>query len=178
MRNLKLTIAYDGTEFHGWQSQPGLSTVQAELETALAKLFNHEVAVNGSGRTDAGVHSRGQVANVHTIRTIDIGAVLKGSNGLLPASIRVLKVEEVDEEFHARVGLSPVFSSPEIERLRTLGINAGAQALKICGAGGGGCAFLWCPPDKRSIVEKECQQAGFQVLRAKPTRVGLEIKTS
>ncbi len=84
MRNLKLTIAYDGTEFHGWQAQPGLSTVQGELESALARLFNHEVAVNGSGRTDAGVHAHGQVANVQTIRTMDTGAVLKGSNGLLP----------------------------------------------------------------------------------------------
>jgi len=103
MRNLKLTIAYDGTEFHGWQAQPGLSTVQGELETALAKLFNQEVTVNGSGRTDAGVHARGQVANVQTIRTMDTGSVLKGSNGLLPTSIRVLEVDDVDESFHARM---------------------------------------------------------------------------
>lgn len=103
MRNLKLTIAYDGTEFHGWQAQPGLSTVQGELETALARLFNHEVAVNGSGRTDAGVHAHGQVANVHTIRTMDTGSVLKGSNGLLPSGIRVLAVEDVEESFHARM---------------------------------------------------------------------------
>ena len=103
MRNLKLTIAYDGTEFHGWQSQPGMSTVQGELETALSRLFNHEVAVNGSGRTDAGVHAIGQVANVRTIRTMNTGSVLKGSNGLLPAGIRVLEVEEADETFHARL---------------------------------------------------------------------------
>src|SRR6185295_1765867 len=103
MRNLKLTIAYDGTEFHGWQSQPGLSTVQGELETALARLFNHEVAVHGSGRTDAGVHAHGQVANVQTIRTMDTGSVLKGSNGLLPFGIRVLAVEDADVGFHARL---------------------------------------------------------------------------
>ena len=103
MRNLKLTVAYDGTEFHGWQSQPGLSTVQGELETALARLFNHEVAVNGSGRTDAGVHAHGQVANVHTIRSMGTGSVLKGSNGLLPPGIRVLEVEEVNDDFHARL---------------------------------------------------------------------------
>src|SRR6186713_3312550 len=102
MRNLKLTIAYDGTEFHGWQTQPGLSTVQGEVETALSKLFNHPVAVNGSGRTDAGVHAKGQVANVQTIRTMDTGAVLKGSNALLPLGIRVLTVEDVEESFHAR----------------------------------------------------------------------------
>src|SRR5678815_4933822 len=96
MRNLKLTIAYDGTEFHGWQTQPGLSTVQGEVETALSKLFNHPVAVNGSGRTDAGVHAQGQVANVQTVRTMDTGAVLKGSNALLPLGIRILSVEDVD----------------------------------------------------------------------------------
>jgi tRNA pseudouridine38-40 synthase len=103
MRNLKLTVAYDGTEFHGWQSQPGLSTIQGELEMALSRLFNHEVSVHGSGRTDAGVHARGQVANVHTIRTMDTGSVLKGSNAYLPAVIRVLEVEEADDAFHARL---------------------------------------------------------------------------
>ena len=83
-----------------------------------------------------------------------------------------------DEEFQARVGLSKVFTSPEIERLREVGLSAGAEALKICGAGGGGCAFLWTPENKRMDVEKKCQQAGFQVLQAKPTGAGLEIKTS
>jgi D-glycero-alpha-D-manno-heptose-7-phosphate kinase len=80
-----------------------------------------------------------------------------------------------DEEFQARVALSPVFSSPEIERLRTVSLKAGAEALKICGAGGGGCVFLWCPPGKKAAVESECQKEGFQILRAKPTRVGLEV---
>jgi tRNA pseudouridine38-40 synthase len=103
MRNLKLTIAYDGTEYHGWQSQPGLATIQGEMETALAKLFNHEVSVNGSGRTDAGVHACGQVANVQTLRTMPAGSVLKGSNGLLPEGIRVLSVEDVADDFHARL---------------------------------------------------------------------------
>jgi len=102
MRNLKLTLAYDGTEFHGWQFQPDARTIQGELETALARLFNHEVTVHGSGRTDAGVHALGQVANVQTTRTMDVHSVLKGSNALLPLEIRVLSVEDVDESFHAR----------------------------------------------------------------------------
>ncbi|MCC6278412.1 MAG: galactokinase [Oligoflexia bacterium] len=80
-----------------------------------------------------------------------------------------------DDEFQARVALSPVFSSPEIERLRNVSLKAGAEALKICGAGGGGCVFLWCPPERRQTVESECQKQGFQVLRAQPTRVGLEV---
>jgi len=102
MRNLKLTLAYDGTDFHGWQIQPELRTIQGELKQALQKLFNHDVNVTGSGRTDAGVHAHGQVANVETIRTMDTDAVLRGVNALLPDQIRVLSVEEVSLEFHAR----------------------------------------------------------------------------
>ena len=102
MRNLKLTLAYDGTGFHGWQIQPQLRTVQGELQQALQKLFNHELNVTGSGRTDAGVHAHGQVANVQTIRSMDTDAVLRGANALLPDEIRVLSVEEVSLEFHAR----------------------------------------------------------------------------
>jgi tRNA pseudouridine38-40 synthase len=102
MRNLKLTLAYDGTDFHGWQIQPELRTVQGELQQALQKLFNHEVDVTGSGRTDAGVHAHGQVANVRTIRSMDTGSVRRGVNALLPREIRVLAVEEADEAFHAR----------------------------------------------------------------------------
>src|SRR5688572_14842388 len=102
MRNLKLTLAYDGTDFHGWQLQPNLPTIQGTLQEALGKLFNHDITVIGSGRTDAGVHAHGQVANVHTIRSMDADAVLRGVNALLPAEIRVWSVEEVAESFHAR----------------------------------------------------------------------------
>ncbi len=102
MRNLKLTLAYDGTNFHGWQVQPQLRTVQGELQEALQKLFNHEVAVTGSGRTDAGVHAHAQVANVETIRTMDAGAVLRGANALLSQDLRVLSVDEAGPDFHAR----------------------------------------------------------------------------
>ena len=102
MRNLKLTLAYDGTGFHGWQVQPNLLTVQGVLQQALQGLFNHEVTVTGSGRTDRGVHAAGQVANTQTIRTMDTAAVVRGLNALLPAEVRVLQVEEVDAGFHAR----------------------------------------------------------------------------
>ena len=102
MRNLKLTLAYDGTDFHGWQIQPQLATVQGELERAFGRLFNHDVHVIGSGRTDAGVHAHAQVASVLTERSMDTDAVLRGANALLPAEIRLLSVEEVSREFHAR----------------------------------------------------------------------------
>src|ERR1700691_4918974 len=100
MRNLKLTLAYDGTEYHGWQIQPALSTVQGEVQLAFQKLFNHEVNVIGSGRTDAGVHAHGQVASVETIRSMDTDAVERGANALLPRNIRILSVEEVSPDFH------------------------------------------------------------------------------
>jgi tRNA pseudouridine38-40 synthase len=102
MRKLKLTLAYDGTDFHGWQIQPGLGTVQGELQRVLGKLFDHEVNVIGSGRTDAGVHAHGQVASVVTTRTMDTDAVLRGTNALLPVEIRILAVEEVQPDFHPR----------------------------------------------------------------------------
>jgi len=102
MRNLKLTLAYDGTDFHGWQIQPHLRTIQGELQQAFQKLFNHDVEIIGSGRTDAGVHAHRQVANVRTVRTMDNDAVRWAANALLPREIRILAVQEVEEDFHAR----------------------------------------------------------------------------
>jgi tRNA pseudouridine38-40 synthase len=102
MRNLKLTVAYDGTNFHGWQAQPHLRTVQGELQRTFAKLFNHEVQVIGSGRTDAGVHAHGQVATVQTFRSMDTEAVLRGVNALLLPDVRVSAVQEVSPDFHPR----------------------------------------------------------------------------
>src|SRR5205823_2111717 len=106
MRNLKLTLAYDGTDFHGWQLQPQLRTIQGELQQALQKLFNHDVKVIGSGRTDAGVHAHGQVANVRTVRTMETGSVLRGANALLPPEIRVLGVDDVAAMHSLREGQS------------------------------------------------------------------------
>lgn len=102
MRNLKLTLAYDGTDFHGWQTQPDVLTIQGELQRVFRKLFNHEVHVIGSGRTDAGVHAHGQVAAVQTTRRMDTDVVLRGANALLPTQVRVLAVEEVSMDFHPR----------------------------------------------------------------------------
>lgn len=71
-------------------------------------------------------------------------------------------------EFEARVRLAPEFSSPEIEKLAEVSLQSGAEAVKICGAGGGGCVLVWCPPEKKQEVANACQKAGFQVMGAKP----------
>ncbi len=102
MRNFKIGIEYDGTDFHGWQRQPGLRTVQGLIEDAAATIFQQPVTVNGAGRTDAGVHATGQVGSV-AVETLRMpGEIGKGLTSLLPEDIRVHRVEEVDGGFHAR----------------------------------------------------------------------------
>lgn len=101
--NYKLTIQYDGTDFHGWQVQNSLRTVQGDFERVLALLEDsEEVHVAGSGRTDAGVHAEGQVANVKLERTFKPQKLRAAINGNLRSDVRVLEVEEVDDDFHAR----------------------------------------------------------------------------
>lgn len=91
----------------------------------------------------------------------------------------VKKLADVfNREYQARIELSPVFTSPEIERLKKISGEHGALALKICGAGGGGCVFLWSDPARKSILKEICEREGFQVLRASPTQKGLEVKIS
>lgn len=102
MRNLKLTIEYDGTNFSGWQKQKNRRTVQEEIECALEKIIKEKVSVTGSGRTDAGVHALGQIANFTTEKTIKPEELLFGINTMLPVDIVVTNVEEVDCEFDAR----------------------------------------------------------------------------
>lgn len=100
--NYKLLIQYDGTDFHGWQSQDGLRTVQGELEHALSLIEGKSVAVYGSGRTDAGVHAEGQVASVEIQREISPRKLRAAINGNIGRDVRVIEVEEVNSEFHAR----------------------------------------------------------------------------
>jgi len=102
MRHLKLTVAYDGTAYGGWQLQPNAMTVQEVLETALAKIAGHHVRVHGSGRTDAGVHARAQVANCSFATKLSPHVIRSALNANLPQDIRVLQVQEVDAKFHAR----------------------------------------------------------------------------
>ena len=105
MRNIALTISYDGTNFIGWQKQPDSDgrTVQNEVEKALSKLHNTPITVNGSGRTDTGVHAIGQVANFTSpTDSIPVEKYAYAINGFLPKDIRINAVEEKDGNFHAR----------------------------------------------------------------------------
>jgi tRNA pseudouridine38-40 synthase len=100
--NFKLLIQYDGTDFHGWQMQDGLRTVQGELSRVLSLLDDREVIVQGSGRTDAGVHAEGQVASVELRREISPQKLRNAINGNLARDVRVLLVDVAPESFHAR----------------------------------------------------------------------------
>jgi tRNA pseudouridine38-40 synthase len=102
MRNLKLVLAYDGSEFAGWQVQPEAATVQGILASAIGRLTGEKVLPQGSGRTDAGVHALAQVATFSTESPIPAENFLKALNDVLPAAIRVLEVCEAPAEFHAR----------------------------------------------------------------------------
>jgi tRNA pseudouridine38-40 synthase len=100
--NWKLTLAYDGTDFHGWQVQPEHATIQGELAAAIERIAGEQVLPQGSGRTDAGVHARAQVASFELRAPIPPENLHRALNRTLPAAIRVVKVEHASPEFHAR----------------------------------------------------------------------------
>lgn len=102
VKQYKLTIAYEGTEFGGWQVQPNAISIQQKLQEAFKIITREDVPVTGSGRTDAGVHALAQVAHVPLKKTIDCYKTRASLNGLLPKAIRVLHIEEVSTDFHAR----------------------------------------------------------------------------
>ncbi len=102
MRRIRITVAYDGTNYHGWQVQPGLATVQGWLEKVVAEIESAPVDVHGSGRTDAGVHAVGQVAAFSLRNPIPCDNLRRAMNRLLPRDIRVMDVSEAEAEFHPR----------------------------------------------------------------------------
>src|ERR1700680_4612303 len=102
MRYFKLTIAYDGTDFHGWQVQTNKPTIQGEITNILARLTQERVALYGAGRTDAGVHALGQVASFKTLSALSASEFQRAMNALLPPTIRIVAADEVGPTFHAR----------------------------------------------------------------------------
>ncbi len=101
-RNLKFIIDYDGTDFFGWQSQPSKKTVQDRIQSAFLKILKEDVKIIGAGRTDAGVHARGQVANAKIFNDIPTKRLFKSLNAVLPGSIAIKEIKEIDSEFHSR----------------------------------------------------------------------------
>ena len=102
MRNIKLTISYDGTRYKGWQIQKNGNTVQKEISKAAKKIFNSNHTVVGSSRTDSGVHAKGQVANIKTSSDIPAEKITLAFNRILPKDIAIVKCEEVDLDFHSQ----------------------------------------------------------------------------
>ncbi len=100
MRCIKLTLAYDGTAYAGWQSQPERATVQGTLETAIEKIVGHPARTLASGRTDAGVHALGQVATFHTDNPLAVDVLRRALNAELPHDVAVLAAEQMPEGFH------------------------------------------------------------------------------
>jgi tRNA pseudouridine38-40 synthase len=102
MRNIKLTLAYDGAAFHGWQLQPGLPTSQGAVTEAARQITQEKLFIQGASRTDAGVHALGQVAHFKTRSLLSAAEFQRALNALLPPAIRIVAAEEVGPDFHAR----------------------------------------------------------------------------
>ncbi len=120
MRNLRLDLCYDGTRYRGWQRQPGAAnTIQGKLEQALSRILGEPVEISGSGRTDAGVHARGQVASFHCENPMDCREILAELRRYLPEDIGIYSCKEVSERFHARLNAREktycyrIWNSPE-----------------------------------------------------------------
>lgn len=104
MRNLRLDICYDGTRYRGWQRLPGKDdTIQGKLETVLSRVLGETIEISGSGRTDAGVHARGQVANFHCENPMPVWEILENLRKYLPEDIGIYNCKEVSPRFHARL---------------------------------------------------------------------------
>jgi tRNA pseudouridine38-40 synthase len=142
-KNFKLTVAYEGTNFRGWQRQSMGPTIQELLELAVGRVCAHPVTIHGSGRTDAGVHAQGQVASFKTTSPRSPAQILAGANTLLPREIAVIKAEEVDLSFHARFSArgkcysydfssSPVRDPLTLRQAWPVGPNLDWAKLKLC----------------------------------------------
>jgi tRNA pseudouridine38-40 synthase len=102
VRNIKIILEYDGCDFVGWQRQPKGRSVQGEIENALSRLHQEEISVTGGGRTDSGVHARGQTANYRCDSGMDLHRIMRGLSALLPEDISLIALTEMPIDFHAR----------------------------------------------------------------------------
>lgn len=102
MKNIKIVVEYDGTDYHGWQCQANLPTVQETIEDAIKQITKEKVKITGSGRTDAGVHAMGQVASFLTGTQMDSETLRKALNSTLPRDISIIETQEVPDDFHAQ----------------------------------------------------------------------------
>jgi tRNA pseudouridine38-40 synthase len=141
MRNLKLLIEYDGTHYQGWQVQPKGPTIQGVLEERLGLLTGEAIQLFGSGRTDSGVHALGQVAHFKTNSPMDIRSMQRALNSLLPPDMVIQKIEEVDEDFHARR-----HSKSKVYEYRILNRNLRSAFQR---------GFVWHIPQKIKFKEME-----------------------
>ena len=105
-RNIRLLIAYDGSRYHGWQRQKDVATIQGAIEQQLASLIQETVTLHGAGRTDAGVHATGMVANFHSRTSLPVSTLQRGLNALLSGDIRILQVKDMPGSFHSRFSAS------------------------------------------------------------------------
>ena len=139
MRNIKLLIEYDGTNYLGWQVQLKGSTVQGVLEEKLGLLTGEPTRLFGSGRTDSGVHAFGQVAHFKTRSQMDIRTMQKALNSLLPPDIVIQKLEEADDDFHARK-----YSKSKVYEYRILNRNLRSAFQR---------GYVWYIPQKLNLKE-------------------------
>ena len=102
MRNIKLVIEYDGTNYHGWQIQPNAASIQETIEDRLRTILQENIRITASGRTDAGVHALAQVAHFHSESHLNVKNIQRGLNSLLPPDISIKEICDVDHDFHAR----------------------------------------------------------------------------
>ena len=133
MRNIKLTIEYDGKDFNGWQKQPNKLNIQGTIEKAIEEITGETIELNASGRTDSGVHSLGQVANFKTNSLIPIEKIPIAINTKLKKSIRIINAEEVEERFHSRLACkrkTSIYRNLETHIPQKLDVNKMKQAIK------------------------------------------------
>jgi tRNA pseudouridine38-40 synthase len=139
MRNIKLLIEYDGTNYQGWQVQPKGPTIQGMLEDKIKFLTGESIQLFGSGRTDAGVHALGQVAHFQTQSRMDVRSMQRALNSLLPRDIVIQEIEEVEEGFHARKQ-----SKSKVYEYRLLNRNLRSAFHR---------GYVWHIPQKLDLIE-------------------------